>query len=73
MRRAMRSFQKAGFRHTYSASAHDVAVKADVAYDVPHVGHNLTLRYRLWDNWMILIKCAREGTALAYYKLAGWI
>ena len=72
-KRTLLSFKKLGFQNIYSSPAYDVAVQADLTYDVPHVGNNLTLRYRLWDNWMILIKCAREGSALVYYKLVGWI
>jgi hypothetical protein len=37
------------------------------------VGGNDIIKYKYWDNLIILIKCARETVALAYYRVMGWV
>ena len=83
MKRAFLSFRKAGFGCLATESAFSESVEADLRYDsrvlggdgirVPEVGGSLTLRYDLWSRLYYEIDLARELTAMAYYKLQGWI
>ena len=81
VRRALRSFQKAGFTNVHGAAAFPEAVEVDLRFEtpelkakhVPDVGESLTLRYRFWDNLGLEVRCLREFAALGYYKLMGWI
>lgn len=40
---------------------------------VPDVGSALRLRYDVWNNLGYVVDVLREETALAYYRLRGWI
>jgi len=79
MRRSLKTFRKAGFMNVHGASAYDVAVNADLRYDVDTlglqnaVGQNLTVRYQFWNNLMMEARIVREFFALGYYRLMGWI
>ena len=79
MRRALATFRKVGFTRVYGAAAWDVAVNADLRYDVDTlglqnaVGQNLVVRYQFWNNLMMEARIVREFFALAYYKVMGWI
>lgn len=81
MRRALRSFQKAGFTNVHGSAAFPEAVEVDLRFEtpelkakhVPDVGESLTLRYAFWDNLGLEVRCLRELVALGYYKLLGWI
>lgn len=83
MKRSILAFRRVGFEHVHGASTFGVSVNADLTYKsdelgkpslpVPDVGHNLVLRYVIWNNLAIEGKIIHEFTALAYYKLMGWI
>lgn len=83
VRRSVRSFQKAGFVHVRGRAGWSESIEADLTYGAEPsvtkpsasdwVGHSMTLRYRLWDNLGLMIRVSRELTALAYYKVKGWI
>ena len=79
MRRSLKTFRKAGFTHVFGSSAYDVAVNADLRYDVDTlglqgaVGQSLAVRYTFWNNLMIQARIVREFFALGYYKVNGWI
>ena len=40
---------------------------------VPDIGASLCFRYNLWNNLGYTIDALREGAALLYYRLRGWI
>ncbi len=83
MRRAVLCFQKAGFQKVNGLPAFENALEADLKFDddklggnktlVPDVGENINARYQLWNHLKYEILIAREITALAYYRLRGWI
>ncbi len=83
MRRAVLCFQKAGFEKVNALPAFENALEADLSFDddslggnktmVPDVGKSINLRYQLWNHLKYEILIAREITALAYYKIRGWI
>lgn len=83
MRRAVLSFQKAGFEKVSALPAFENATEADLSFDddklggrktvVPDVGESINLRYQLWNHLKYEILIAREMAALSYYKLRGWI
>ena len=65
MRRSLATFRKAGFTRVHGAAAWDVAVNADLRYDVDTlgiqnaVGQNLTVRYQFWNNLMMEARIVR--------------
>jgi uncharacterized SAM-binding protein YcdF (DUF218 family) len=83
MKRSLLTFRKLGFTRVHGAAAYDVAVNADLRFDVdtlglsttptPGVGSNLVVRYQFWNNLMMEARIVREFFALAYYKMNGWI
>jgi uncharacterized SAM-binding protein YcdF (DUF218 family) len=83
MRRSVLCFQKAGFEKVNALPAFENALEADLKFDddklggnktlVPDVGENINARYQLWNHLKYEILIAREITALAYYRLRGWI
>jgi len=83
MRRSVLCFRKAGFQKVNGLPAFENALEADLKFDddklggnktmVPDVGENINARYQLWNHLKYEILIAREITALAYYKLRGWI
>jgi uncharacterized SAM-binding protein YcdF (DUF218 family) len=83
MRRSVLCFRKAGFEKVNALPAFENALEADLKFDddklggnktlVPDVGENINARYQLWNHLKYEILIAREITALAYYKLRGWI
>jgi uncharacterized SAM-binding protein YcdF (DUF218 family) len=82
MARTWRSFNKAGFTRLVALPSWAEPIKADLSYDEGElgtgslrgaIGGNDMIKYKFWDNLIILIKCAREATALGYYRLMGWI
>ncbi|MFH0908951.1 MAG: YdcF family protein [bacterium] len=79
MRRSLKTFRKAGFVRVHGAAAYDVAVNADLRYDVDTlglqtaVGGNLVVRYQFWNNLMMEARIVREFFALGYYGLMGWL
>jgi uncharacterized SAM-binding protein YcdF (DUF218 family) len=82
MLRTLRSFRKVGFKNIGGQSAFENAMFVDLSYNhkkiggkkyTPDVSSNLDLRYNFWNYLKLEITCLRELTALAYYKLNGWI
>lgn len=83
MRRAVLSFQKAGFENVNSLPAFENALEADLTFKddelggkktmAPDVGKSINARYQLWNHLQYEILIARELIALGYYKLRGWI
>lgn len=82
MRRSVKTFRKAGFKSVGGEPAFESAMFVDLSYDnakvgrkkyAPDVSSNLALRYNFWNYLKLEITCLRELTALAYYKLNGWI
>ena len=83
MRRAVLSFQKAGFEKVNALPAFENATEADLAFDddklggrktvVPDVGQSINMRYQLWNHLKYEILIAREIVALSYYRVRGWI
>lgn len=82
MYRTLLTFRKAGFSQVCGMPAFDHALFDDLRYahhaiggrvHVPDVSDNLDLRYNFWNRLKLEITCLREYTALAYYKLNGWV
>jgi len=83
MRRAVLCFQKAGFEKVNALPAFENATEANLAFTddklggntllIPDVGHSINMRYQVWNHLKYEILIAREMTAMAYYKLRGWI
>ncbi|NCC49962.1 MAG: YdcF family protein [Spartobacteria bacterium] len=84
MKRSLLTFRKLGFTDIGGCIAEDESVEADLTYDpndlggrrnVPStgVGGNTFIRYRWWNNLQYILWTAREGMAIAYYWLRGWI
>ncbi len=80
--RALLTFRKVGFTHIAGAPAFDHALFDDLRYDherlggrpyVPDISASTALRYDLWNRLILEITCLREYTALAYYRLNGWL
>lgn len=83
MRRAVLTFQKAGFMRINALPTFENAIEANLFFDddalggnkllLPDIGANTSARYQFWNHLKYEILIARELTALAYYKLRGWI
>ncbi|MCD6354435.1 MAG: YdcF family protein [Prolixibacteraceae bacterium] len=83
MRRAVLTFQKAGFERVNALPAFENATEADLSFDynklggrktlVPDVGKSINMRYQIWNHLKYEILIAREIVALSYYRLRGWI
>jgi uncharacterized SAM-binding protein YcdF (DUF218 family) len=82
MRRTVQTFQKAGFQFVGGQASFENAMFADLDYDfkklggnkfVPDVSSNQGLRYNFWNYLKLEITFLRELTAIAYYKVNGWI
>lgn len=83
MRRAVLCFRKAGFSKVNALSAFEHAAEADFTFKdenlggrrtlIPDAGQRTQFRYQVWNHLKYEILIAKELTALAYYKLRGWI
>ncbi len=81
MRRCLLSFRKAGFTNVAGSATVDAVVEADLRFKteelknrhVPDVGQSMMIRYQFWNTVQIEGRVLRELSALAYYKLLGWI
>ncbi len=83
MRRAVLCYRKAGFEKVNALPAFENATEADLSFKddelggntilVPDVGHNISVRYQMWNHLKYEILIARELVALSYYRLRGWI
>jgi uncharacterized SAM-binding protein YcdF (DUF218 family) len=66
IRRALLCFRKAGFRQIGALAAEDADNEADAG---PHT----RARYSFWSALQFEVQMARELTAMAVYKIRGWI
>jgi uncharacterized SAM-binding protein YcdF (DUF218 family) len=82
MRRSVMAFRKAGLAMACPAAAWDHAMDHGFLYAherlggkawLPDVSGRTGLRYTFWNYLKLEVACAREGVALAYYRLNGWI
>lgn len=81
VRRGLLSFRKAGFTNAAGTAAMDAPIETDLRFKtdelknrpLPDVGQSLMVRYKFWNNVQIEGRILRELSALAYYKLLGWI
>ncbi len=82
MRRTVLALRKAGLPQLCGAAAWDHAMFHDFRYDhdriggkgwMPDVAARPGLRYTFWNYLKLEVTCIREWTALAYYRLNGWI
>lgn len=82
MRRAVRSFERAGFAAVGGYSAEDTSIQGSLALDedgiddtlrAPAIEGNISVRYAFWNQLTYLNKSAREAAALLYYRIKGWI
>lgn len=81
-RRAVLSFEKAGFEHVGSYPAFERVIESRLEFRdedlggnsyIPDVGRSINLRYRFWGHLKLEVDLAREFLALFYYKIKGWI
>jgi uncharacterized SAM-binding protein YcdF (DUF218 family) len=83
MRRSVLVFRKVGFTRISALPAFENALEADLIFKddelggnkkfIPDIGSHTSVRYQFWNHLKYEILIAREMTALAYYKLRGWI
>lgn len=81
MRRALLSFQAAGFDRVRACPAWDDYLEVDLRYEPEElparswnpVGGSLLARYQFWDRLVLQAKLLREGVALLYYRWMGWV
>ncbi|MDR0994197.1 MAG: YdcF family protein [Verrucomicrobiota bacterium] len=65
----------ASMEESLAWNAEDLDGPADSARRpfLPDVGNAMSLRYNVWNNLHYSIHVLREGAALGYYRLRGWI
>lgn len=83
MRRSVKVFRKIGFKRLNAFPAFERALEASLIFRdselggrkilAPEIGGSVTVRYQFWNHLKYEILVGRELTALAYYKLRGWI
>ena len=77
VRRATLTFKKAGFIHLHSLATFEKTIDEKLLehkFSEPKIEPaNLALRYNFWNYLKLEITVLREYTALAYYKIRGWI
>lgn len=83
IRRAVLSFEKAGFLKVNGLPAFENVIETDMKFEddqlggnkmlLPDVGGSISLRYRLWTHLHYEIMIIREFIAMSYYWLRGWI
>jgi uncharacterized SAM-binding protein YcdF (DUF218 family) len=82
LRRAVLTFRKAGFTRVDGIPAFEEAIESDITFTgrrlggrkwVPDIGNSITLRYQFWTQLRYEELILREGFALTYYWLKGWI
>jgi uncharacterized SAM-binding protein YcdF (DUF218 family) len=80
--RAFLTFRKAGFIRIDGLPSFETAIESDITFDdmliggkrwMPRIGNNITLRYQFWTQMHYEELILREGFAIVYYKLSGWI
>jgi uncharacterized SAM-binding protein YcdF (DUF218 family) len=82
MYRSIKVFRKSGFKYVGGRAAFENSMFVDLSYNhkriggkeyLPDVSESMSLRYTFWNYLKLEITCLREFTAIAYYKLNGWI
>lgn len=83
MRRSVKVFRKIGFKRINALPAFERQLEASLIFRdselggrkilAPEIGGSITVRYQFWNHLKYEILVGRELTALAYYKLRGWI
>lgn len=83
MRRSVKVFRKIGFKRMSALPAFERALEASLIFrdnelggrKIPalEIGGSVAVRYQFWNHLKYEILVGRELTALAYYKLRGWI
>jgi uncharacterized SAM-binding protein YcdF (DUF218 family) len=82
MKRTWLSFKKSGFENVIALPSWPEAIAADLDYDEAElgapslggaIGGNLMIKYKIWDNMGLLMRCTRETLAIFYYRLMGWV
>lgn len=82
MFRSVKTFQKVGFKHVGGQASFGMAIEGELAFNsddlggsqqIPEIGGQLNLRYKIWTRMHIQISVMREYMAIAYYWLMGWI
>lgn len=80
--RAVRTFQKCGFKHVGAVPTYEseLEISLKTSFDplskptyTPDVGNSVTVRYKFWNYMKYEIDVVREYAAIAYYKLNHWI
>ncbi len=73
MYRAVRSFRKAGFTTVGGVPAFEEPSDEEMLKDKSTRQNSLDLRYNMWSYMQYELLVLREYTAIAYYKIKGWI
>ena len=76
VRRSVLAFRKAGFPQVSGMGTHSQVLEADLSLAqgrLPRPDQTTLLRYQVWEGVILQIRVLREGTALLYYQLKGWI
>ena len=82
MYRSLATFHKIGLTNATGQAAFEQPVEASFLFNdeelgghtiFPNIGNNTQLRYQFWSHLKYQIIVYREYTAIAFYKLKGWI
>lgn len=83
MRRAWLSFKRAGFSQLIAFPSWPEAIEVDMSYHEAELGAKVSLggrvgrsnmiKYAIWDNMGLMMRCTRETMAIWYYRLMGWL
>ena len=72
--RAVKTYEKAGFRNVFSMAAFEKPISEDKLGSKDKMkGVNLSVRYNMWSYLHYELLVIKEYMAIAYYKLRGWI
>jgi len=82
IRRAVLTFEKAGFSYVGSYPTFERVIESDLYFEgedlggsriVPDLGGSVNLRYRFWGHLKLEIDIIRELMAMGYYEIKGWM
>lgn len=83
MRRAVLCFRKLGYKEINALPAFEENIEVDLTFNddllggnkllIPDIGKNKNIRYQFWNHLKYEVLILREFSALAYYKVRGWI
>ncbi len=80
--RSLATFNKCGLTKVTGHAAFEKPVEASFLFEddelggnnvIPNIGNNTQFRYQFWSHLKYQIVVYREYTAIAFYKLKGWI